>query len=47
MGVANEEALPLENSNHRELCQFKDHEDQRFMPIKGAIKELAAIAVAC
>lgn len=45
IGVSNEEALPLQNSDDRSIGRFGDHEDQRFMPVKDAIEELTLLAL--
>ena len=39
MNITQEEALPIEG-DHREMCRFKDVDEQRFQPVWNAIRHL-------
>ncbi|OTB07887.1 hypothetical protein M426DRAFT_230692 [Hypoxylon sp. CI-4A] len=43
--VPNERVFPVPGSNHRDICKFNDHENERFGPIGLAMTELVQVAL--
>lgn len=43
MHITNEQVIPLDGSNHRNICKFRANEYQRFSPIGDAVLELAEL----
>jgi len=47
MHVPNERVLALPGSNHRTICKFGDHENERFSLVGNALVELVQEALDC
>ncbi|KAH8881765.1 TPR-like protein [Thozetella sp. PMI_491] len=43
MHIRTEQVIPLDGSNHRNICKFRANEDQRFSPVGDAAIELAEL----
>lgn len=46
MELPNEVSLPLAGSNHKTICKFGKHDNQRYKPVSDALEELVQGALA-